>query len=70
MRKVKNKAKRKKERKKEKEKQQQKQISKKQHYPSSRWTGVSVFPVRTLSSLIKNKKRLLTDFSIKVFKKG
>ena len=67
MHKVKIKAKRKKEWTKEKEKQQ-KQIWKKQHYPSSRWTGVSIFPVRALSSLVKNKnKTLLTDFSIEVF---
>ena len=73
MRKVNIKAKWKKEWKKQKEKEklQQKQISKKQHYPSSRWTGVSIFPVRALSSLIRKKKKsLLTDFSIKVFKKG
>lgn len=47
----------KKEWKKEKEKLQQKQISKKQHYPSSRWTRVSIFPVRALSSLIRKKKK-------------
>ena len=60
MRKVKIKAKRKKKWKKEREKQHQKQISKKQHYPSSRWTRVSVFPVRALSSLIRNKKKNVT----------
>ena len=63
MRKVKIKAKRKKEWKKEKEKQQQKQISKKQHYPSSRWTGVSIFPVRALSSLIRKKKKGYSQIS-------
>lgn len=59
MRKVNIKAKRKK----EKEKLQQKQISKKQHYPSSRWTGVSIFPVRALSSLIRKKKKGYSQIS-------
>ena len=65
MRKVNIKAKRKKEWKKEKEKLQQKQISKKQHYPSSRWTGVSIFPVRALSSLIRKKKKVTHRFQHK-----
>ena len=63
MRKVNIKAKWKKEWKKEKEKLQQKQISKKQHYPSSRWTGVSIFPVRALSSLIRKKKKGYSQIS-------
>lgn len=63
MRKVNIKAKWKKEWKKEKEKLQQKQISKKQRYPSSRWTGVSIFPVRALSSLIRKKKKGYSQIS-------
>lgn len=67
MRKVNIKAKWKKEWKKEKEKEkrQQKQISKKQHYPSSRWTGVSIFPVRALSSLTRRKKKVTHRFQHK-----